>query len=66
MKAIAQTTMIGACLAILVYIATITTGNFFVLQNTSDSVLSQQSQIDNALHKQVSTNLDYSHKADTN
>ena len=66
MKAIAQTTMIGACLAILVYIATITTGNFLALQNTSDSVLSQQSEIDNALHKQVSTNLDYSHKADTN
>lgn len=66
MKAIAQTTMIGACLAVLVYIATITTGNFLALQNTSDSVLSQQSEIDNALHKQVSTNLDYSHKADTN
>jgi hypothetical protein len=66
MKAIAQTTMIGACLAVLVYIATITTGNFLALQNTSDSVLSQQSEIDNALHKQISTNLDYSHKADTN
>ena len=66
MKAIAQTTMIGACLAVLVYIATITTGNFLALQNTSDSVLSQQSEIDNSLHKQVSTNLDYSHKADTN
>lgn len=66
MKAIAQTTMIGACLAVLVYIATITTGNFLALQNTSDSVTSQQSEIDNALHKQVSTNLDYSHKADTN
>ena len=66
MKAIAQTTMIGACLAVLVYIATITTGNFLALQNTSDSVLSQQSEIDNALHEQVSTNLDYSHKADTN
>ena len=66
MKAIAQTTMIGACLAVLVYIATITTGNFLALQNTSDSVSSQQSEIDNALHKQVSTNLDYSHKADTN
>jgi hypothetical protein len=66
MTAIAQTTMIGACLAILVYIATVTTGNFLALQNTSDSVLSQQSQIDNALHKQVSTSLNYSHKADTN
>ena len=66
MAAIAQTTMIGACLAILVYIAAITTGNYLTIQDTSDSVLSQQSQIDTALHKQISTNLDYSHKADTN
>jgi hypothetical protein len=65
MTAIAQTTMIGACLAILVYIAVITTGNFLALQNTSDSASSQQSQIDDALHKLISTNLDYSHKADT-
>ena len=44
----------------------VTTGNFLAIQNTSDSALSQQSLIDNALHKQISTNLDYSHKADTN
>ena len=58
--------MIGACLAILVYIAVITTGNYLALQSTPDNPLSQQTQIDNALHKQISTNLNYSHKADIN
>jgi hypothetical protein len=66
MTAIAQTTMIGACLAILVYIAVITTGNYLALQSTPDNPLSQQSEVDNALHKQISTNLNYSHKADIN
>jgi hypothetical protein len=67
MTAIAQTSMIAACLAILIYIAVITTGNYFTSQNMSDeSPLSQQSQIDNAIHEQISTNLNYSHKADTN
>jgi hypothetical protein len=66
MTAIAQTTMIGACLAILVYIAVIITGNYLALQSTPDNPLSQQSQVDNALHKQISTNLNYSHKADIN
>src|SRR5918992_935290 len=67
MTAIAQTSMIAACLAILIYIAVITTGNYFTSQSISDeSPLSQQSQIDNAIHEQISTNLNYSHKADTN
>jgi hypothetical protein len=66
MTAIAQTTLIGACLAILVYIAVITTGNYLALQSTPDNPLSQQSQVDNALHKQISNNLNYSHKADIN
>jgi hypothetical protein len=67
MTAIAQTSMIAACLAILIYIAVITTGNYLTSQSTADeSPLSQQQQIDTALHKQISTNLNYSHKADTN
>jgi hypothetical protein len=67
MTAIAQTSMIAACLAILIYIAVITTGNYFTSQSISDeSPLSQQSQIDDAIHEQISTNLNYSHKADTN
>lgn len=65
MTAIAQTTMIGACLAILVYIAAVTTGNYLATQNMPDNPLSQELQIDNALHKQISTNFNYSHKADT-
>jgi hypothetical protein len=67
MTAIAQTSMIAACLAILIYIAVITTGNYLISQNTSnESPLSQQSQLDTAIHDQISTNLNYSHKADTN
>jgi hypothetical protein len=65
MAAIAQTTMIGACLAILVYIAAITTGNYLATQNMSDNPLSQELQIDDALHRQISTNFNYSHEADT-
>lgn len=65
MTAIAQTTMIGACLAILVYIAAVTTGNNLATQNMPDNPLSQELQIDNALHKQISTNFNYSHTADT-
>jgi hypothetical protein len=67
MTAIAQTSMIAACLAILIYIAVITTGNYFTSQSISDeSPLSQQSQIDAGLHEQISSNLNYSHKAETN
>ena len=67
MTAIAQTSMIAACLAILIYIAVITTGNYFATQNTANrNSLSQQQQLDDALHKLVSTNLNYSHIADTN
>ena len=68
MTAIAQTSMIAACLAVLIYIAVITTGNYFATQENiaNQNPLSQQQQIDDALHKLVSTNLNYSHKADTN
>src|SRR5919108_1004445 len=69
MTAIAQTSMIAASLAILVYLAVITTGNYLTSQNTSDddnNPLSQRSQIDSAMRKQISGNLNYSHTADTN
>jgi len=66
MITIAQTSMIAACLAILIYIAVISTGNYFTSQGTADeSPWSQQQQIDNAMHQQISTNLNYSHKADS-
>jgi hypothetical protein len=67
MTAIAQTSMIAACLAILIYIGVITTGNYFTSQSISDeSPLSQQSEIDTAIHEQISGNLNYSHKAEMN
>jgi hypothetical protein len=67
MTTIAQTSMIAACLAILVYIAVVSTGNYLTSQSTADqSPFSQQQQIDTAIHEQISTNLNYSHKADTN
>jgi hypothetical protein len=60
--------MIAACLAVLIYIAVITTGNYFATQGNvaEQNSFSQQQQTDDALHKLVSTNLNYSHKADTN
>lgn len=66
MTSVTQTTMIGASLAILVYIAVITTGNYLATQSTPDNPMSEQSQIDNELHEQISTSLNYSHKADIN
>jgi hypothetical protein len=36
MTVIAQTSMIAACLAILIYIAVITTGNYLTSQGTAD------------------------------
>jgi hypothetical protein len=67
MTAITQTSMIAACLAVLIYIAVITTGNYLTTQNLSDQdPVSLQQQLDDSLHKLVSTNLNYSHKADTN
>jgi hypothetical protein len=53
-------------LAIAVYIAVVITGNYLAVQSTSDTPISQQQQFDDALHKQISTNLNYSHIADTN
>ena len=66
MTAIAQTSMIAACLAVLIYVAVIVTGNFFGIQTREDqNPLSQQQQLEDALYKQISTNLNYSHIADT-
>ena len=68
MTAIAQTSMIAACLAVLIYVAVITTGNYFATHENiaNQNPLSQQRQFEDALHKQISTNFNYSHIADTN
>jgi hypothetical protein len=69
MTAIAQTSMIAACLAVLIYVAVVVTGNYFASQenlNSNQNPLAQQQKLDDELHKLVSTNLKYSHTADTN
>jgi hypothetical protein len=69
MTAIAQTSMIAACLAVLIYVAVVVTGNYFAAQENitnNQNPLSQQQRLDDALHKLVSTNLQYSHTVDTN
>jgi hypothetical protein len=48
MTAIAQTSMIAACLAVLIYVAVVVTGNYFATQEniTNDqNPLSQQQRI---------------------
>jgi hypothetical protein len=67
MTAIAQTTMIAACLAVLIYVAVITTGNYFAVHENAanQNPVSQQQQFNDALYKQISNNLNYWHKADT-
>lgn len=56
--------MIAASLAILVYIAVVTTGTL-TTQNNKDASL-QQAEADAARRNQIETNLDYIHESDTN
>ncbi|MGC1133034.1 MAG: hypothetical protein WA941_09435 [Nitrososphaeraceae archaeon] len=73
MTAIAQTGMIAASLAILVYIAVVITGSSlltrqgddFFSQQDNQTIISQQARIDAALHDQISSGLDYVHNATT-
>jgi hypothetical protein len=74
MTAIAQTGMIAASLAILVYIAVVITGTSliprqgdspFFSQEDNQTIISQQARIDAALHDQISSGLDYVHNATT-
>lgn len=67
MTAIAQTTMMAASLAILIYIAVITSGNFISTQNVvNQTSFTEQSKADSALREEISSNLNYVHKADMN
>jgi hypothetical protein len=70
MTAIAQTGMIAASLAILVYIAVVITGsslltqqNDFFPQQDNQTIISEQARVDNTLHDQISSGLDYVHNA---
>jgi hypothetical protein len=65
---IAQTTMIAASLAILVYIAVITTGSYTTqnIQSGNRTSLAEQEKIDSALRNQIASSLNYVHTADLN
>ncbi len=61
---IAQTSMIAASLAILVYVAIVTTGTLTTQNNKAASL--QQAEADAAMRDQIETNLNYIHESDTN
>jgi hypothetical protein len=60
----AQTTMIGASLAILIYIAVVATGSLASQDNKDAFTL--QSESDAAMRDRIETNLSYIHSSDTN
>jgi len=70
MTSIAQTTMMAAALALLVYIAVIATG-IYTSQNVSSPttddkiLLAEQTKLDLTKRQQIANNLNYIHKADT-
>ena len=62
---ITQTTMISACLAILVFIAVIVTANALNLGSlTGSSPLAEQQKTDSALRNVIASSLNYIHTAD--
>jgi hypothetical protein len=61
---IAQTTMIAACLAILIYIAMVITINFAGQDSTSQNLLDILSKSDTLRDDQISKSLNYVHKSD--
>ena len=66
MIAIAQTTMLAAALALLVYIAVIATGIYTtqsVPSVTDNNNLAEQTKLDSAMRQRLATSLDYIHKA---
>ena len=65
---IAQTTMIAASLAILVYIAVITTGSYTAqnILSSNRTSLAEQEKIDSALRNQIASSFNYVHTADEN
>jgi hypothetical protein len=70
MIVIAQTIMISAAIALLVYIAVIATG-IYTTQNVpspadNKSSLAEQTKLDSAMRQRLATSLDYVHRADLN
>lgn len=62
---IAQTTMIAACLAILIYIAIVVSGSFVGPDTTTQNPLVTLSKTDSLRDEQIAKSLDYIHKSDT-
>ena len=62
---IAQTTMIAACLAILIYIAVVVSGSFISKDTTNQNVLDLLSKSDSVRDEQIAKSLSYIHKSDT-
>lgn len=62
---IAQTTMIGACLAILIYIAILLSGSFLARDTTNENSLDSITKSDNVRDEQIAKSLTYVHKSDT-
>ena len=62
---IAQTTMIGACLAILIYIAILLSGTYLTRDTTNENPVDSITKTDNARDQQISKSLTYVHKSDT-
>jgi cell division protein FtsL len=65
---IAQTTMIAIILAILVYVAVITTGSYTTqnILTSNKTSLADQEKTDSALRNQIASSLNYVHTADLN
>ncbi|MGI0037906.1 MAG: hypothetical protein ACRD99_06070 [Nitrososphaera sp.] len=61
---IAQTTLMAASLAILIYLAIVATG--LVASQDNRNLLAQQQESDLALRDQIETNVKYMHSSDTN
>jgi hypothetical protein len=61
---VAQTTMIAACLAILIYVAIVITINFTGQDSTSQNLLDIFSKSDTIRDDQISKSLNYVHKSD--
>ena len=62
---IAQTTMIAACLAILIYIAVVVSGSIISKDTTNQNVLDLLSKSDSVRDEQIAKSLNYIHKSDT-
>ena len=65
MREVTQYTLLVAILAILIYIAVVSTGSI-ATTNTDKSSLSEIQDANLAEYQLVSNNLDYVHKADMN